>query len=345
MTICYVNSINNVETENAIKQLEVQAINFAFRFTKDASVRADYMRKVKDVSNELSSVYKSGQISAKSAAEAANQLRNEIMEFSRINSSDLGRAKASALKAKGLNLEQLLSKYSKQKYSKSFDMLNDVERSAVYVEVVSSAGRSNPKVNIRTKRMAGIGRGLWVLTALLAIYNVSNAENKVDAAGREVANIAGGFAGGAGGGAAAGIWFGPVGVAIGIIIGGVLGSLMSDQVYVELSGPDGIFPRSFIPRFTGFASVDEKGMANALFKEASYETNKVLNVFKQLNDKYSTDADDVALIYVQLIRNNPGTVQVAVRQNIDLRNYLIMLLDQGWTTKDEHNCISYLKKM
>lgn len=345
MTICHVNSINNVETENAIRQLEIQAINFAFRSTHDANIRADYMRKVKEVSNDLSSLYKSGQITAKSAAEAANQLRNEIMEFSRINSSDIGRAKAISLKGKGLNLEQLLSKYSKQKYSKSFNILSDAEKSAVYIEVVSSAGRSNPKVNIRTKRMAGIGRGLWVLTALLAIYNVSNSENKIDAAGRETANIAGGFAGGAGGGGVAGIWFGPIGVAVGVIIGGVLGALMSDQVYVELSGPDGIFPRSFIPRFTGFASVDEKGMANALFKEASYETNKVLNVFKQLNDKYSTDADDVALLYVQLIRSNSGVVRVAVRQNIDLRNYLIMLLDQGWTSKEEHDCISYLKRM
>ena len=33
------------------------------------------------------------------------------------------------------------------------------------------------------KRMNGIGRGLWILTACIAIYNISVADNKIDAAG------------------------------------------------------------------------------------------------------------------------------------------------------------------
>ena len=193
--------------------------------------------------------------------------------------------------------------------------------------------------------MNGIGRGLWVLTACLAIYNVSNAENKLDAAGRETANMGGGFAGGAAGGAIAGIWFGPIGVAIGVIVGGTLGAIMSDQIYVEVSGPDGQFAQNFIPRFTSVLGVDEDGMATALFKEVSYETDKILNIFKQLNDKYSTDADDIALKYVKLVSANPGPTAIAVKAHLDLRNYLIMLLDEGWTTKEEYECISYLKAM
>lgn len=116
----------------------------------------------------------------------------------------------------------------------------------MFLEIVSSSGRSNPNVNFKMKRMNGIGRGLWILTACIAIYNISVADNKIDAAGREAANVGGGFAGGAGGGAVAGIWFGPVGVIIGV----VLGSIISDQIYVEISGPDGDFAKRFIPRFT-----------------------------------------------------------------------------------------------
>ena len=249
------------------------------------------------------------------------------------------------MKAKGLDLTQLLNKYANKKYSKGFDLLSEAERNTVFLEVVSSSGRANPKVNLKTQKMRGIGRGLWVLTALVAVYNVSAAENKVDAAGREAANIGGGFAGGAGGGAMAGIWFGPVGVAIGVVVGGVLGSIMSDQVYVELSGPDGAFARGFIPRFSGFSGVDEDGMASALVNEVSYETDKVLNVFRQLDDKYLTDADDIAVRYVQLLKKNPGPTAMAVKQHVGLRNYLIMLLDGGWTSKEERDCIDYLRAM
>jgi predicted RNA-binding protein associated with RNAse of E/G family len=62
----------------------------------------DYMHETKEMSLELSKAYKTGQISAKQAAEAANKMRNEIMEFARIRSSDLGRAKAKSMKAKGV---------------------------------------------------------------------------------------------------------------------------------------------------------------------------------------------------------------------------------------------------
>lgn len=102
------NLIEDYITENAIKQFETQAVNFSYRFINDASVRMDYMSKTKEVAKELSISYKNGNISAKQAAEAAIQMRNEIMEFTRTRTSDMGRAKAKALKFKGLNLPQLL---------------------------------------------------------------------------------------------------------------------------------------------------------------------------------------------------------------------------------------------
>jgi len=79
--------IGDTTVETAIRQFEMQAILFASRFTKDAAVRGDYMRKTKKMSEQLLTTYKSGNISAKQAATATHQMRNEIMEFSRISSS------------------------------------------------------------------------------------------------------------------------------------------------------------------------------------------------------------------------------------------------------------------
>jgi len=80
--------------------MEVQAVNFGYRFTNDVHVRQEYMRKTRESAENLRAAYKNGDISARDAAKAANQMRNEIMEFARTNSSDLGRAKAKALKQK-----------------------------------------------------------------------------------------------------------------------------------------------------------------------------------------------------------------------------------------------------
>jgi len=66
--------IGDTTVETAIRQFEMQAILFASRFTKDAAVRGDYMRKTKKMSEQLLTT-------------ATHQMRNEIMEFSRISSS------------------------------------------------------------------------------------------------------------------------------------------------------------------------------------------------------------------------------------------------------------------
>lgn len=283
-------------------------------------------------------------LTPKQAAQAANQMRNEIMEFARVSSTDIGRAKAKALKSRGLDLDGLTEKYSKKVFGLQFDELSDVQRNSVYLEIVESAGRARPSVNKKAARLGNIGRGLWVLTACMAIYNVSVSDNKAKAAGREAANVGGGFAGGAGGGALAGIWLGPFGVSIGVVVGGVLGALISDQIYVEIAGPDGEFARNFLPRFTSIIGTKEKAIADALIQECGYDLDKVLAVFVELNDKYHTDSDDVANLYIENIRNsNSKVIMEAFRLNVRLRKYLISLLDEGWTTDSERKNIHYLK--
>jgi hypothetical protein len=213
--------------------METQALSFAARFIQDSNVRQDYIQKTQAMSRELREAYEAGSISAREAAQAANEMRNEIMEMARVRSSDLGRAKAQQLKAKGLDLDDLVAKYANRKFGQDFADLARGQQDEVLLEIVESAGRANPKVNANAARLGALGRGLWVLTAVVAIYNISTAEDKVDAAAREAVNVGGGFAGGAAGGALAGVWCGPVGVIIGVVIGGVLGSIAADAAYLE----------------------------------------------------------------------------------------------------------------
>lgn len=334
----------NSTVDSAIQEMEVQAVNFAYRFIKDARVRSEYMRSTKEMANQIRVLYKQGELTAQQAAESANRMRNEIMEFARVRSSDVGRAKAVSLKTKGLDLDGLLKKYAKALYGKSFNQLTPDEANRIYLEVVDAAGRSRPSVNVKTARLANAGKALWVLSACVAIYNVSVANNKVKAAGREAVTIGGGFGGGAAGGAVAGIWFGPIGVTIGVIVGGTLGAIMADQVYVEATGADGGFAKQFIAKYTNLISTDESALADALITECRYEMGKVLNVFVELQDKYSTDSDDVALLYVEKMKALPSSpTKLAFQKNGSLKQYLVQLLESGWTSSRERAAINYLK--
>jgi hypothetical protein len=307
--------------------------------------RAWYIQKTQEYSRQLRQAYESGAMPAREAATAANQMRNEIMEMARVRSSDLGRAKAQALKAKGLAFEKLVEKYAQQKFKTDFHSLGKPQQDAVLLEIVDSAGRANPKVSARARGLGAAGRALWVLTIAVAVYNVSTSNNKVDTAAREGVNLAGGFAGGAAGGAMAGIWFGPVGVAIGVAIGGIVGSLVADELFVEMVplGTGDVVP--LVDKFTMPFYTDEEGLAKALYARAGIDTNFVSAVFAVLADRYSTDADDVALAYVNLVMARGGSVLHAVRLDTGLRELLIQLMDQGWTSSEESAAIRFLKTL
>lgn len=333
-------------TEEALRQFEVQAVNFAYRFANDSRTRSEYMRMTKEMSDGVRRSYMAGELTPKEAARAAQQMRNEILEFSRRNSSDVSQAVAKARKTQGLGLDDLVERYAKQLHSKPFQELSDSERNAVYLKIVERSGAPNKGFNSAARTLGKTARGLWVLTACLATYNVVVSDNKLKQTGRELANIGGGFGGSVAGGAAVGVWFGgPIGIGAGVIIGGILGAIMADQVYVEVAGPDGEFAKGFLPRYTSIIGVDEEGIATSLFRDVRYELSKVKSVFVQLWDKYSTDADDVAVLYLKKVRNSNGATYQALKEDIGLRNLLIDILDSGWTSREEEEYIKFLRAM
>lgn len=222
--------------DEATRMLESESVNFAQRFIKDARVREEYLRRSRQFVDELRSSYQAGTLSGRQAAQAAHQMRNELLDLMRRRSSDLGRAWAERLKARGSEFQVLLDKYANKKFGRAFNLLAETERKAVFLEVLEAAGRPRPQATAAARRLGSVGRGLWVLSIGIAVYNIGTADDKVRAAAREGVVVAGGFAGGALGGAVAGLACGPgapVCVAVGAVVGGVLGAILGDEAFAR----------------------------------------------------------------------------------------------------------------
>lgn len=220
--------------DEAIHVFEVKGFNFAIRFIQDSAVRLQYIRRIGEYSQSLRNSLSVGEISAQEAAEQANAMRNQLLEASRVRSSDIGKAAAEKLKAKGLGLGRLQEHYAQKLFKKSFEKLTKAEAERVFLAIVESSGRASPKVSSRVATLGRLGRGLLVVTVAISVYRVATSEDKMEAAGREGAGLGGGILGGAAGGAVAGLACGPgapVCVTIGVFVGGVLGALGGDYAY------------------------------------------------------------------------------------------------------------------
>ena len=107
--------------------------------------------------------------------------------------------------------------------------------------------------------------------------------------------------------------------------------------------------RRFCSSPLGFTSItakmDESGLANALYREGGVNTHLVRTVFEELNARRNTDADDVAEVYVNLLRTRGGSPRAAVASDARLKALLIRTLESGWTSAGEKACVEYLKSL
>ena len=87
---------------------------------------------------------------------------------------------------------------------------------------------------------------------------------------------------------------------------------------------------------------DEEGLSNDLVKLTT-NTQQVYKVFKKLEDSYSSDSDDIALLYVQKIQLQKNTsLHKAVKENSALVGLLVKVMESGWTSDVEEKCIDFL---
>ena len=88
-------------------------------------------------------------------------------------------------------------------------------------------------------------------------------------------------------------------------------------------------------------SMDEQGLANCL-AAMGINTRRVFAIFEYLNKNHTSDADDVAVLYVGHVRKSPA-LTAAVKSDKPLTDLLIRVMDEGWTSDDEKKAIAFLK--
>lgn len=149
------------------------------------------------------------------------------MNVIRTRSTPVGLAIAQQMKLQGRSLNELVAKKTQSLYGKgvAFDTLSEDKKNKVFSEIVKSAGKSDPKVTSIMNNLSKAGKGLIFLSVALSVYTVATANNKFDAAGKEIAVTGSSIAGGIAGGALAGLACGPgapVCVTVGAFVGGAL---------------------------------------------------------------------------------------------------------------------------
>ena len=91
-------------------------------------------------------------------------------------------------------------------------------------------------------------------------------------------------------------------------------------------------------------SMDEKGLAAAL---AQMDRNfpRVRQVFERLEQSHSSDVDDVAVEYVDIVRkrSDAASFGAALKGDSALHKLLIRVMESGWTSSREKDAITYLK--
>jgi hypothetical protein len=189
-----------------------------------------------------------GKLSWKEAAIQAQETRNLTLEIMRDRSTSVGRAFAEKMKTVAPNFETMVGRKTAGflDYTTQFDKLplsdqnlvlsrfksmSAAEKNLVFEEIVVSAGRGRDGVAKAMSTLRPAGRVVIFISIAISVYTVANAEDKLDAIGKESASFLSGIGGGMLGGAAAGLVCGPgapVCVTIGAFVGGAAAAFAVD---------------------------------------------------------------------------------------------------------------------
>lgn len=150
------------------------------------------------------------------------------MDMVRTRSTSLGRAMAERMKTSGVTLNELVAKKTASTFGPkaNFNSLSETQENQVYAEIVESAGKSSPQVNLRMMKLSRAAKSLIVLSIGISVYEIYTADNKVYETGRQVAINGAGIAGGWAGGATAGLMCGP-GAPVCVLLGGFAGGALA----------------------------------------------------------------------------------------------------------------------
>jgi hypothetical protein len=242
--------------DKALTQFEGAAQKIAVDFIRDAAVRREYMRQIVEISKLVRSEVTSGRVGVAEGVRFAQTLLNQIMMETRAATSVGTLAIVERYKREGRSERFLLEKYSVQLTDASskqmttqelnayvqsivegrapsvFKRLTDEQRAKVYYSIIDAAGRDSVKYTAISKNLAVAGKVFTVMTAILAIYQISNTDDKVQETNRQGAIFGGSLLGGALGGAAASLVCGPgapVCAFVFIAAGGLAGANLAEK--------------------------------------------------------------------------------------------------------------------
>lgn len=221
------------EWERWVADLRKAAEAFAENRALDAASRQQYLKSIKTYSWLILQNMYEGTMSPADAKDAMYTLRNEVLEASRKDLSQLGRLFSRLLKESGPSLAELEAKYGAvvdSELAAAGKRLSEEQRFARICEkIVEAGGRDRGWVTRLSGPLATAAKMVHTLTWFITIAHVITAEDKLDAAGRVAFTWAGAKAG-AWAGAAVCVETGP-GMGICAIIGGIIGGFGGDFLY------------------------------------------------------------------------------------------------------------------
>jgi len=188
--------INSAILEAAIADYEAIASTFATNAILDDKVRQQYVKHIKEISDQVRQEVADGNMTVKDGAEYCSALRDKLFVEYRKYTSAVGVAKAERLKLTAKGFDFYLNKYAQAQFGKNFDTLTTEERNAVYYTVLKKAGGGNADVTTKVRKLRVSARVAILFTAILATGEVIGAKDKVKEVARQGSIIAGGMIGG-----------------------------------------------------------------------------------------------------------------------------------------------------
>lgn len=223
----------------ALASLQGTASNFAAHCIQDSRVRVQYLRDIQNMSAEFVQSVGSGKMSPREAATLASQMRNEILDLSRLRNSPVGRAYAKKLKPSGRTMADLTEHYATKMFQQPFESLSERQQATIFKEMIHSAGRDRGAVSGIAKTLGMAGKRVLFVSLAVAAYEIYQAEDKTTETMHQGAIAAAGVAGGWGVGAAVvatGVCAvtAPVCIGVAALVGGILASVGTDLLFGTL---------------------------------------------------------------------------------------------------------------
>jgi hypothetical protein len=227
--------------EMAVAGMEGAASRFSIDAIKDERVRASYEGNIRRMSQQIFAEVRAGNISVEDATKFSNEMRNKIMLEHRKLTSAQGLAIVQKKKKTGKTHSEILNEKSQTQFNKNYEQLSKAQQKEVLYKALERSGSANAKFTSGTKIMSVMGKVGIIMTAVLATYQILNADDKAKETARQATILGGGAAGGFLAGLGISALCGPGApacaiavVLIGSIAGGIAGGVAADTFDAEL---------------------------------------------------------------------------------------------------------------